>query len=264
MYIKIMLTALLGLTAAAAQAQDYPQALRSLDRFGVEIEAEFEAPGGLTGYVGQAHGQPLAVYLTPDGEHVIIGPMLDASGNDLTERHIDRYLPKPDLGAVWDQLEQADWVREGAADAERVVYVFTDPNCPFCNAFWRASRPYVGEDAQLRHIMVGILRPDSLPKAARIMAADDPAAALAEHERTHDDGGIAPLQPVPAELERRIRANNGLMQSLGAHATPAIYFKDEDGNVQQLMGMPRLGVIAEQIFQQPKQPLNDPSLERFR
>lgn len=264
MHIRIFLTALLGLASAGLHAQEHPQVLRALEQYGVEIEAEFEAPGGLTGYVGQAHGQPLAVYLTPDREHVIIGPLLDASGTDLTERHIERYLPKPDLSGVWDQLEQANWVREGAADAERVVYVFTDPNCPFCNSFWRAARPYVGEDAQLRHIMVGILRPDSLGKSARIMAADDPAAALAEHERNHGHGGLSPLSPVPAELEQRIRANNGLMQSLGAHATPAIFFKDADGNVQQLMGMPRLGVIAEQIFQQPEQPLDDPSLERFR
>lgn len=264
MYIRIILTTLLALASTGLQAQERPQALQALAQYGVEIEAQFEAPGGLTGYVGQAHGQPLAVYLTPDGEHVIIGPMLDASGTDLTEQHIDRYLPKPDLSAVWDQLEQADWVREGSADAERVVYVFTDPNCPFCNSFWRAAQPYVGEDAQLRHIMVGILRPDSLSKAARIMAADDPAAALAEHERNHGNGGLDPLSPVPAELEQRIRANNRLMQSLGAHATPAIYFKDADGNVQQLMGMPRLGAIAEQIFQQSEQSLNDPSLERFR
>lgn len=214
--------------------------------------------------MGQARSQPLAVYLTSDGEHVVIGPMLDSNGNDLTEQHIERHLPEPDLNAVWDQLKQADWVREGSADAERVVYVFTDPNCPFCNAFWRASRPYIGEDAQLRHIMVGILRPDSLPKAARIMSADDPAAALADHESSHESGGLAPLASVPAELEQRILANNDLMQSLGAQATPAIFFKDQGGKVQKLMGMQRLSVIAEQVFQQPERPLDDPSLERYR
>lgn len=264
MRIEIILMVLLAFASTALYAQSHPQALQALQQYGVEIEAEFPAPGGLTGYVGVAHGQPLAVYLTADGEHVIVGPMLDASGKDLSERHIERYLPKPELDSVWQQLEQADWIREGSVDAERVVYVFTDPNCPFCNTFWRASRPYVGDDTQLRHIMVGILRPDSLPKAARILADDDPAAALAAHERAHGDGGVAPMSPVPAELEERIRTNNALMQSVGAPATPAIFFRDEDGQVQRLVGMPQLAVIAEQVFQEPEQPLDDPALERFR
>jgi thiol:disulfide interchange protein DsbG len=265
--IAVAITGAVALLAAlglAAQTQDYPAPIRAIMQHGVEIQAEFEAPGGLTGYVGQSQGQPLVLYVTADGEQAIVGPMLDARGRNLSEEHIDRFLPKPDLSAVWEQLEQADWVREGSAGAERVVYVFMDPECPFCNAFWRAARPYVGEEVQLRHIMVGILRPTSLPKAARILGAEDPAAALAEHEQSHASGGIEPLQPVPAELRERVEANNRLMQALGAHATPAIYYEDREGRVQQLMGMPRLGTIAEEIFQLPEQPPADPSLERFR
>src|SRR5699024_10965358 len=203
----------------------------------------------------------IAVYAADESDRVIIGQMIDGRGNNLTERHLADHAPKPDLEAAWARLERADWIREGSPEAERVVYVFTDPNCPYCSAFWRASRPYVGEQAQLRHVMVGVIRPDSTNKSAAILAADDPAAALADHERSSD--GIAPMDPIPQSLQQRLLAHHQLMSELGAQATPAIFFRDESGEVRRLMGMQSLGVIAEDIFQQPKQATGDPSLERY-
>ncbi|HLR86486.1 MAG TPA: thiol:disulfide interchange protein DsbG [Wenzhouxiangella sp.] len=252
------------MSAFYAHADSRPAALESLEARGLIIEKEFEAPDGLVGYAGQANGQPVILYAVPGGDTIIAGQMIDATGNNLTEEHAAVHVPGPDLDAVWDDLEQADWVLDGDEDAERVVYVFTDPNCPYCNAFWRAARPYVGEQAQLRHIMVGVIRPDSTNKSAAIMAADDPSAALLQHESSHADGGIAPLNPLPADLEERIESNNRLMNATGAHATPTIMFRDEQGKVRQLVGMQALDIIAEQVFQQPEQAPDDEDLKRYQ
>lgn len=241
-------------------ADDWPSALGALQSRGLQIDGEFDAPEGLRGFVGQANGQSIVAYATAEGERVIIGQMIDGDGSNLTERHIADHAPQPDLEAAWTKLENAEWIREGSADAERVVYVFTDPNCPYCSAFWRASRPYVGKQAQLRHIMVGVIRPDSKNKSAAILAADDPAEALASHEQGK---GIEPMEPIPDPLRRRLLAHHQLMNELGAQATPAIFFKSENGQVRRLMGMKSLKVIAEEVFQQPKQPANDPSLQRY-
>ncbi len=258
--LLIIASALLVFHVSRA-ADDWPSALRALESRGLQIDGEFDAPEGLRGFVGQTNGQSIVAYATAEGDRVIVGQMIDGDGNNLTERHIAEHAPQPDLDAAWAKLENAEWIREGSADAERVVYVFTDPNCPYCSAFWRASRPYVGDQAQLRHIMVGVIRPDSTNKSAAILAADDPAAALADHEQSN--GGIAPMDPIPQSLQQRLLAHHQLMNELGAQATPAIFFKSENGDVRRLMGMKSLSVIAEEVFQQPKQPPNDPSLERY-
>ncbi len=252
MYKRFIMTGLLSLPLAAVAAE-YPAPIQQLEQRGLTIQAEFEAPGGMTGFVGQANGQSLAIYLTEDGQYAFLGQMMDGNGQNLTQQHMARHEPKPDLASAWEQLENADWIAEGDENAERVVYVFMDPNCPFCSAFWRAARPYVGENAQLRHIMVDILGQDSLGKSARILSADSPIEALTAHELNHENGGIEPLTQIPADIRARIQANTQLMSAIGAHATPAIYFRDADGNVRQLMGMQPPAVIAEQIFDQPLQ-----------
>src|SRR3546814_8987929 len=61
--------------------------------------------------------------------------------------------------------------------------MFSDPNCPYCNMFWKQARPWVESGkVQLRHIMVGMLRADSAGKSAALLSAKDPRAALNEHE----------------------------------------------------------------------------------
>lgn len=249
MYKQFIMAGLLSLPVVTV-ATEYPVPIQQLEQRGLKIQAEFEAPGGITGFVGQANGQSLTIYLTEDGEYAFLGQMVDGNGQNLSQQHMEQHEPRPDLESVWEQLENADWIAEGD-DAQRVVYVFVDPNCPFCSAFWRAARPYVGENAQLRHILVDILRPDSLGKGARILSADSPIEALTTHELNHENGGIEPLAEIPSDIEAKIQSNTRLMSAIGAHATPAIYFRDANGEVRQLMGMQPPAVIAEQIFGQP-------------
>ena len=88
--------------------------------------------------------------------------------------------------AVWGQLEKSHWIADGREGAPRTVYVFTDPNCPYCNKLWADARPWVDAGKlQLRHVMVGILTPTSAGKAAALLGAKDPAAALDAYERGH-------------------------------------------------------------------------------
>ncbi len=55
----------------------------------------FAAPGGLTGYAGVIEQRPLAIYLTADGKHAIVGTMMDGNGNDLSQEPLDRLVRKP-------------------------------------------------------------------------------------------------------------------------------------------------------------------------
>lgn len=258
-----ILCTVLSTTAVVGAPDPLPPALKTLQQQGVKVEREFDAPGGLRGFIITARGQAHAVYVTPDGKNLLIGALLDAEGRNLTESHLDQYAPKQDLSKAWQQLEQARWVAEGAKQPKRVVYVMADPHCPYCHAFWLAAQPYEKAGLQVRWIWVSYLRADGPAKVASILEADDPVAAMERHEQQFGQGGIeASKSPKPATL-KTIEANTSLMQTLGVNGTPAIFFKDDKGQVQVIQGMPRLSALP-QIFRLPEQPVDDPALARFR
>jgi thiol:disulfide interchange protein DsbG len=91
---------------------------------------------------------------------------------------------------------------------------------------------------QLRHIMVGIIREDSPAKSAALLAAKDPAKALEEHEKAGKASTLKPLKDIPAAVQAKLAANMQLMQDLDLEATPAIFYLDEKGELQQQQGAP--------------------------
>jgi thiol:disulfide interchange protein DsbG len=154
---------------------------------------------------------------------------------------------------VWQQLEQSRWIADGRPQAPRVVYVFTDANCPYCAKFWSDARPWVDSGkVQLRHLLVGIIAPTSPGKAAALLTAPDPAAALAAHERGQgaeatttiasgnpqplSGGTLKPLATIPPAIRAQIEANQKLMASLHIPGTPGVVWRDGKGAVHSAMG----------------------------
>lgn len=218
-----------------------PPAVQALEGQGLQVMGEFEAPGGLRAFAGMARQQPVSVFLTPDGQHAIVGTLLDANGNEAATDQLQKLVAGPMTQQTWAKLEAAKGVvRDGEDSAPRVVYTFTDANCPYCHAFWKAARPWVDSGkVQLRHVMVGIIKEDSPAKAAAILAAASPGKALDQHERTKDQGGIKPLARIPADVQQQLQANQLLMLELGFQGTPGILFKDKDGMLQRRAGLPQ-------------------------
>lgn len=237
--------AVLVTTTACTEAQQSPRnaaetppVIQTLERQGLEVFGEFDAPGELRGYAGLGGQQPLAVYVTPDGEHAVVGTLINAQGENVSAEAIRRLVERPMTERTWKQLEQSDWVPDGDSNSPRTVYVFTDPNCPYCHRFWEASRPWVESGkVQLRHILVGVIKADSANKAAAILSADSPEAALTLNEQRFDEGGIRGV-PVTQTLEATLDANERLMDKLGFRGTPGILFRDEDGLLQRRAGLP--------------------------
>lgn len=233
-----VLYGLLGI-ALGAQAKDWPAPIKALEAQGVEVLGTFKAPGGLTGYAGMMAQQPLAIYLTADGKQAIIGSMIDAKGANLSQQPLDKLVNKPMTGKIWKQLENSTWIADGSKTAPRVVYTFTDPNCPYCNKFWNDARPWVSAGkVQLRHVIVAILTDTSAGKAAALLSAQDAQAALTQHEMQHASGGVKPLSQMPEKIRAQLDANQKLMQQLGASATPTIFYKDASGNLKKMEGAP--------------------------
>lgn len=105
--------------------------------------------------------------------------------------------------------------------------------------FWEQARPWVDSGkVQLRHIMVGIIREDSPGKSAALMAAKDPMQALHDHEKAGKASTLKALGSIPVDVQAKLDANMQLMTELDVAATPAIFYLDEQGNLQQQQGAP--------------------------
>lgn len=242
-------------TSVVIAAPERPAALRALEKQGVTVVGTFPAPGGLTAWAGYIGQRPLSMFVTPDGKHVIAGTLLDAQGNEVAEAALEQAVRGAMTAGAWSKLESSHWIEDGKKGAPRTVYVFTDPNCPYCNKFWADARPWVDSGkVVLRHVMVGILTPTSAGKAAALLADKDPAAALTAYERGHmeqngkslasgrarplGDAGLKPLTNIPADIQAKLVANERLMASLGLRATPAMVWRDANGTVQMRTGAP--------------------------
>ncbi|WP_442514286.1 thiol:disulfide interchange protein DsbG [Pseudomonas promysalinigenes] len=228
------------LAAPLVQAENLPKAIQQMQAKGAEIKGGFDAPNGLRGYAAQYQNNALALYLTPDGKHVLVGSLFDEQGKDLSAEPLQKLVYAPMSKALWAKMESAAWIADGKDSAPRKVYLFSDPNCPYCNMFWEQARPWVESGkVQLRHIMVGIIREDSPGKSAALLAAKEPAKALHDHEKAGKASTLKALDKVPEAVQQKLAANMALMEEMGLQATPAIFYQDEQGNLQSQQGAPR-------------------------
>ncbi|PHQ26159.1 thiol:disulfide interchange protein DsbG [Marinobacter guineae] len=248
-FIKVI-SPLLLLPSLAMAA--YPDAVQVLVDEGLKVEASFDAPGGLKGFVGRRNGHSISLYLMPDGEHVVIGKMVDGFGQDLSAEHLRNWLPKPDLTGAWQELADSAWVSEGPSDAKRIVYVFSDPNCGYCVVFREKAQPFLERGIELRHIMVGIIQPSSLAKAASVLGAEDPVKKLEFHDSQFPRDWLESEENVPQDLRRLVQSNNQLMESLFVAATPSVFYKDRDGAIRKIVGLPDDSALSEAVFRDPE------------
>jgi thiol:disulfide interchange protein DsbG len=241
--------------APAVWAQDRPAVLDTLAKKGVTVVGPLPSASGLPAWAAHVGQRPVALYATPDGKHLIVGTLLDAKGDDADGAALDHAVGGAMGASAWSRLQQSHWIADGTPKAPRTVYVFTDPNCPYCNRFWADARPWVDAGkVQLRHVMVGILTPTSAGKAAALLKSSDPAAALATYERNQvgptakameagrprplDDAGLKPLAAIPPTTQAQLDANAALMANLGLQATPAMAWRDAAGALKTRTGAP--------------------------
>lgn len=251
----------------AGAAPAYPPVLTQVLGPNVKVVKQFPAASGLTGWVLAQGGQYTLVYTTADKKTVVAGTLIGEGRTNLSRQYEDQFVPRPDFSQAYGQLEKSGWVAEGSvANPKAVLYVFVDPNCPFCNMTWKALQPYEAAGLQVRWIPVATLGPTSLPKAVEVMAAADKTAAFRRMEANHGK----PWQPSkdsaeashPAAVEA-IRKNGELMERFQIGGTPGVVWRDRSGQVHVKSGMPRLSELPA-ITGLPEQKIDDPSLAKFR
>lgn len=235
----VLFTAVTFVTEAWAADPELPAPIAQLTDHGISDIKRFDAPGELQGFAGRANGHRLALYLTPDKQHVIVGNMFDADGQNQTKSKLKQVLGQDTGDNTWQQLEDSHWIGDGNSEAPITVYEFVDPNCPYCHKFYEQSRPWVKNDqVEIRHILVAVLKPSSQSKAAAILQADKPARAFAQHENQYASGGIEPADTIKASTKKAIAQNTRLMSRLKIRGTPGLVYKDDSGDIQIKQGLP--------------------------
>ncbi len=150
------------------------------------------------------------------------------------------------------EVDDTTWITEGTG--RKVLYVIIDPNCPYCHKLWERLRgPVERGELQVRWIIVGYLTPSSFGKAAAILQAKDPVAALRVNEedfgfRDEDPGGG--IEPLPEEAIRdetrlALAANLSLMQAHNLFGVPLAFFRAVDGRGFMFEGAPPPDVLKE-------------------
>ncbi len=228
-------------TEAVAAGSSIPAPVQALAKAGgIQIAGSMAAPQGYRGFLGRYRDQPVPVYLLPDGQHTVIGSLYDATGGDLTSGPFrEAVTPKLDAG-LWTSLEKTSWVAEGSEHPKRIIYIFTDTECPYCHRLWQASQPFLQQgDVQIRNIIVAVIAPESLGRGAAVLAASDPHAAYLAHEQHfRDNSPVQVLKQVPAGIQQKIDANEALMDKLGIDGTPTVLYQDAKGSIRMVPGMP--------------------------
>lgn len=141
------------------------------------------------------------------------------------------------LAETFNAIEKASWVAEGKGT--RILYIFFDPNCPYCHKLYESLRTHVGKnDLELRWIPVGILMTTSFGKAAAILEAKDPVAAFRQNEEKFSAGGAAQETFASAESEKRLKQNEKLLTQIGGISVPTLVFRNAAGLIQVSQGGP--------------------------
>ncbi len=222
-----------------SQAEDLPAAVKAIEKQGITIIKPFAAPGGMKGWLGTYQDMGVAIYLTPDGKHAISGYMYDEKGNNLSEQLFQKELYTPAGQAMWKKMAAASWLQEGKKEAPVILYVFADPFCPYCLQFWRQARPWVESGkVQIRTLLVGVIKPESPAMAAAILATQDPAKTWHDYEQSAGKMHMTIPTHLSPEKMKIVSENQQLMDALGANATPAIYYLNQDNMLQQVVGLP--------------------------
>lgn len=153
-------------------------------------------------------------------------------------------LPRPDDRAAadtrtvsWLAIERSASFIEGHTGP--VVAAFIDLDCVYCSQLWRRVRaPLATGRLRVQWIPVAVLAPARADRAAALLRATDPVAALAAHESRISAAASTSSAPVEAVAE--VAANNALLGALtaGRPATPLLVARDTTQRPRILVGLP--------------------------
>ena len=235
---RILISMLLAGSATLTSANSAIK--KQIEQEGFEFIQQIPAPTGMTGWVGHNNQHPGTVFIANDQKYYILSDLYNAKGDNLSVDLLNKHAKEAVLDDVWKTLEKATWIQDGQKNAPRIVYVFSDPNCPYCHKFWQQARPWVKSGkVQLRHIQVGVILEESRAQVATLLMSKDPAAVFTDMNVNKGKKRLKPENKIPQEIAKKIDFNQELMEKYGFFSTPSIVWRDSKGTFKSAQGMPK-------------------------
>lgn len=250
----------LGLSACAPSSEHADKSTKSEDKAQISVDPlnkvqgivektsngayratkMFDVPGveGMKGVVVEPRSgqQNLLGWTNTSGDFFIPGPFFSSEGVDITKEMMQKYGGMAAPKDVADQVQDAGFV---AGTKGPILTAFFEPYCGYCNQLFEKLSPKIDAgELRVRFIMVGFLAEDSLARAADIVNAADPYAALKTWEATKDKSKVK-ASTASEEQKSKILQNNMTMNKSGQSGTPALVFCDKNGDIQISGGMPQ-------------------------
>lgn len=267
----------------ATRLQAAQALVKSASKGAADVERVFEGEGGMVGVVIASKADPsqqrAVVWMSPDGTVLFPGPALDSTGQDINPRVAREQIQGEGAGAKANDAAQGDAATTGEAPntaggdkaailskavgagsfvqgtAGPILTAIVDLNCSHCNTFFADAQPLIARgELRVRYVLAGFLTPTSGPKAAAVLGAADPVAALKKAEADFARQGQKGLAPAfEARLEAVVKANNALLTSTGEPATPYLLYCDQaTGTVVGEAGAPEdVAALAKQLGDGP-------------
>lgn len=138
------------------------------------------------------------------------------------------------------RIDQATWIKDGSS--EHVMYIFFDPNCPYCHRVYVDTRDWIKRNAvQIRWIPVGVLTPTSHGKALTLLDAKDPVTLFHKSEENFSGGEGSALDEAlegSDKAEKALKVNAEILRLTGFDAVPSLLFRAKDGQAVIIRGAP--------------------------
>lgn len=195
-----------------AQASPIDEAQMLADLRKLYPEPEFKSvretviPGVYEVTIGQNVG-----YMDKTGRYMIQGQLLDLQQKvNLTEPAL-RIAKRIDVG----NLPVADAFKVVRGDGSRVVYIFADPDCPFCRQLESTMESVDNVTAHIFLFPIAEIHPDAYRKSVGIWCSPDRSEAWLSV--VLKDSPVA-----TAECDNPVERNIALAQKLGIGGTPTV------------------------------------------
>ncbi len=134
-------------------------------------------------------------------------------------------------------LSHAHWVAQGTGP--HVLYMIFDPNCPYCHVLFDELQPLIKPmGVTVRYVPVGYLTESSLGKAAAMLEAKDPLAAITKNEREFNMehyGGLQEILPSSA-TEKALEKNLAILHATGQSIVPTLIYRSRQGKTVIIRG----------------------------
>ena len=250
----------------ADQEPPLPAPLQNMANEGAQMRY-LGQQNGLDGWIAIKNGKEQYFYVTSDGQAFVMGLMFDKTGKLVTVRQVqqlqkssdgktldlfangsidsavaaadkkeethktDREFKTP-AEQLYSDVEGSNWIALGKSDAP-YIYMFVDPQCPYCRAFMNDLRhDYIDNGLlQVRIVPVGF-RAETKAQAAFLLAVPNPQ----KRWYAHLDGDDTALPVTPDINEQGVERNMAIMQSWKISATPFTIYRAASGEVKIVQG----------------------------